>query len=52
MADRAAREELVERHGRLATPTLVVGEKLFLGFKQNREEIERIIDDIAGSKND
>ncbi len=44
-ADAAARTELLERYGRIATPLLVVGERTFLGFRQNREEIERAIDD-------
>jgi len=35
----------------MATPTLVIGDKVFLGFRQNREEIEKLISDIAGGKN-
>jgi len=31
----------------MATPTLVIGEKKFLGFRQNREEIEKA---LAGEK--
>jgi hypothetical protein len=49
-ADAGARTELMQRYGRIATPLLVVGERIFLGFRQNREEIERVIDDI-GDKN-
>ncbi len=45
-ADAGARTELIERYGRIATPVLVVGERMFLGFRQNRAEIERAIDDI------
>jgi glutaredoxin len=44
--DAEARQELASKYGRLATPTLVIGEKVFLGFRQNREEIEKIIDSI------
>jgi hypothetical protein len=42
--DKGAREELLERSGRIATPTLVIGDRVFLGFRQNREEIEELID--------
>lgn len=52
VADRAAREELIEKHGRMATPTLVIGDKVFLGFRQNRVEIEKIIEGPAGGDND
>lgn len=45
-ADKSARQELIERHGRMATPTLVIGDRVFLGFKQNREEIEKMVDRI------
>ncbi len=44
--DKSAREELIEKHGRMATPTLVMGGRVFLGFKQNREEIEKMVDEI------
>ncbi len=46
-ADAGARAELIQRYGRIATPLLVVGERTFLGFRQNREEIERAIDDVG-----
>jgi len=52
VADRDAREELMARHGRVATPTLVVGERVFLGFMQNRDEIEKVIDGIIGGNDD
>lgn len=45
--DKSAREELIEKHGRMATPTLVIGDRVFLGFKQNREEIEKMVDMIV-----
>ncbi len=45
--DRSAREELIEKYGRLATPTIVIRGKLFLGFKENRREIERMVDELA-----
>lgn len=44
--DRNARQELIEKYGRMATPTIVIGGKVFLGFKQNREEIEKIVERI------
>lgn len=48
-SDKAAREELAERYGRMATPTLIIGDRLFLGFRQNRDEIEKILEEIGGS---
>lgn len=50
-ADKAARDELVEKHGRLATPTMLIGDRLFLGFRQNRHEIEKILGEMSGSNN-
>ena len=35
------------RFGRMATPALVIGEKIFLGFKQNREEIEKVVAELV-----
>jgi hypothetical protein len=29
-----------------------VGEKMFLGFRQNRDEIEKLINAISGAEND
>jgi glutaredoxin len=49
--DEEARKELVEKYGRLATPVLVAGEKMFLGFRQNREEIAKLIGRISGESN-
>jgi hypothetical protein len=46
-SDKSAREELVEKFGRMATPTLVIGERFFLGFKQNREEVEKIVEELV-----
>jgi hypothetical protein len=48
--DKSAREELVSKHGRLATPTLVIDGRVFLGFRQNREEIEKLIGGIGGAR--
>ncbi|MBI5640477.1 MAG: glutaredoxin family protein [Nitrospirae bacterium] len=45
------REELVNKHGRMATPTLVIGDKVFLGFRQNREEIEKALAGIRDGGN-
>ena len=42
--DASAREELVAKYGRMATPTLVIGNKMFLGFQDNRKEIEKVLD--------
>jgi len=51
ISEAAVREELAAKYGRLATPTLVIGDKIFLGFKQNREEIEKIINSIIRGDN-
>ncbi len=48
--DKSARGELVDRYGRMATPTLVIGGRVFLGFRQNREEIEKMVDEIMRGK--
>jgi hypothetical protein len=29
----------------MATPTLVIGDKMFLGFRENREAIERLLEE-------
>lgn len=46
--DPSAREELINKHGRMATPTLLIGDKKFLGFRDNRDEIEKELDDLFG----
>jgi hypothetical protein len=50
--DKSARDEIVAKYGRMATPLLAIGQKFFLGFRQNREEIEKIIDELAGRSSD
>jgi hypothetical protein len=35
------RDELVEKYGRMATPTIVIGQKVILGFGINKEEIAK-----------
>jgi hypothetical protein len=32
----------------MATPTLVIGDRVFLGFKMNRDAIEEIVDSFGG----
>jgi hypothetical protein len=32
----------------MATPTLVIGDKMFLGFRDNREAIEQLLDGDTG----
>ena len=46
--DKSAREELANKYGRLATPTIVIGEKVFLGFEENRQEIEKLLEGKGG----
>jgi len=48
--DKSARAELIDRYGRMATPTLVIGGRVFLGFRQNRQEIEKMVDEILKVK--
>jgi hypothetical protein len=47
VAEKEARDELVAKHGRMATPTLILGGRVFLGFRQNRDEIERIVNELV-----
>jgi len=35
--------ELQEKFGRLATPTIIIGDKTFVGFQDNLEEISTLI---------
>ncbi|MEC4676029.1 MAG: glutaredoxin domain-containing protein [Nitrospirota bacterium] len=44
--DPSAGEELVSRYGRMATPTIIIGDKIFLGFQDNRAEIEKALDKL------
>ena len=46
--DKSAREELTVKYGRLATPTIVIGEKMFLGFRDNKEAIEKLLNGNKG----
>jgi hypothetical protein len=32
----------------MATPTLVIGDKMFLGFRENREAIEKLLEVYKG----
>jgi hypothetical protein len=38
----------VEKYWKLATPTIVIGEKVFAGFSNNRAEIEKLLSSDAG----
>ena len=46
--DEAARKELVEKYWRLATPAIVIDGKVFVGFRDNRAEIEKLLSANAG----
>lgn len=50
--DANAREELVDKYGRMATPTLVIGDKMFLGFRRNRAEIEKTLSELSEENHD
>ncbi|MBI5632434.1 MAG: glutaredoxin family protein [Nitrospirae bacterium] len=49
--DLSAREELVTKYGRMATPTLVINDKVIVGFRQKQAEIEKEIALIKGEDN-
>jgi len=51
MKDPAARDELIAKYGRMAVPTLVIGERVILGFRQNQDEIEKEISLIRKAEN-
>ncbi len=42
-SDANARQELASKYGRLATPTIVIDGKVFVGFKENLKEIEELL---------
>ena len=42
-SDASSREELASKYGRLATPTIVIDGKVFVGFKENLKEIEKLL---------
>jgi glutaredoxin len=50
--DKSAREELANKYGRMATPTIVIGEKMFLGFAENRQMIEKLLKEQTGGADD
>ncbi len=39
---------MVEKYNRMATPLAVIGERLFWGFQQNREEVEKLVKKAEG----
>ncbi|HDY70884.1 MAG TPA: NrdH-redoxin, partial [Nitrospirae bacterium] len=41
--DPEARKELTGKYGRMATPTMVIGGKVFVGFQDNRKAIEQAL---------
>jgi len=38
---------LVEKYHRLATPTIVIGKRVFVGFKEHRADIEKLLLSIS-----
>jgi hypothetical protein len=52
MKEPAAREELIAKYGRMAVPTIVIGNRVILGFRQHQEEIEKEIALIKKDQND
>ncbi len=43
IAEEKNREELVKKYGRMAVPTIVIGDKVILGFMQNKDEIKKLL---------
>ncbi len=43
IAEEKVRKELVEKYGRMAVPTIVIGDKVILGFMQNKGEIKKLL---------
>lgn len=37
------RQELKEKHGKVLVPTIIIKGKKFIGFEQNKDEIERTL---------
>jgi hypothetical protein len=42
-ADEKAMRELTKKIGRFATPTIVIGQEVLLGFAANRARIEEVL---------
>jgi protein-disulfide isomerase len=36
----------VEKYGRLATPTIIINDKVFVGFRENQTEIKRMLKEL------
>ena len=51
MKDPAAREELIAKYGRMAVPTIVIRDKVILGFRQNQDKIAKEIALIRKAEN-
>lgn len=43
IADAQVREELKNKYKRMAVPTIIVGDKVILGFAENRSEITKLL---------
>ncbi|HHN65971.1 MAG TPA: glutaredoxin family protein [Nitrospirae bacterium] len=41
--DERWRNELEQKYGRLATPTIVIGSRVFVGFRENLKDIEEAL---------
>lgn len=48
VADPAISDEMVRKYDRLATPLIVIGDRVIWGFAANRAEIEKLLE---GPKN-
>ncbi|WP_366924906.1 hypothetical protein [Metallumcola ferriviriculae] len=43
MDNQTNREELVEKHGRMAVPTIIVGKEVILGFEANKNKLIKML---------
>lgn len=43
ISEKKNRNELIKKYNRMAVPTIIIENKIFLGFAENREEIARLL---------
>ncbi|GAB4256288.1 MAG: hypothetical protein Kow00129_16870 [Thermoleophilia bacterium] len=49
--DAQAREEMEKKFGRVGTPAIVIGNQVFWGFEDNKEDIAELLGADPGSSN-
>lgn len=43
IAEEQNREELMNKYRRMAVPTIIIGDKVILGFAENKDEIMKLL---------